>query len=35
LELKGWSRTVVLALGAAAGVLLTAYIMHLIKGGKG
>ena len=35
MELKGWSRTVILgvggAIGAIAGVLLTAWIIHLAK----
>ena len=31
MEIVGWRRTFVLALGAAAGVLITAYIIHLMK----
>lgn len=34
MELRGWNRTFILALGAAAGVLLTALIIHYIKKGK-
>jgi len=30
----GWERTLLLAGGAAAGVLVTAFLMHIIKGGK-
>jgi len=30
-EVKGWTRTVILALGAFAGVLATAGIIHLCK----
>ena len=33
MELKGWNRTLVLALGAGAGVLITAYLIHLMKKG--
>jgi len=31
MEVKGWERTFILALGAAAGVLVTAYIIHVLK----
>ena len=34
MELKGWDRTFVLALGAAAGVLITALIIHYLKKGE-
>ena len=34
-ELTGWSRTFVLSLGALAGVMATAEVIHLLKGGKG
>ena len=34
MELTGWNRTFILALGGAIGVLTTAYIIHLIKGGQ-
>jgi len=30
-EVKGWTRTLILALGAFAGVLATAYVIHLAK----
>lgn len=33
MELRGWSRTFVLALGAGAGVLITAWLIHLMKKG--
>jgi len=33
MEVYGWQRTVLLALGAALGVLLTAYLIHLSKAG--
>jgi len=28
---SGWKRTAILAVGAAVGVIVTAYIIHLIK----
>jgi len=31
MEVKGWTRTILLALGGFAGVLVTAYIIHLAK----
>jgi len=31
MELKGWNRTFILALGAAAGVIITALIIHYLK----
>jgi len=34
MELKGWDRTFVLAIGAAAGVLITALIIHYLKKGE-
>jgi len=34
MELKGWDRTFVLALGAAAGVIITALIIHYLKKGE-
>jgi len=34
-ELTGWTRTFVLGLGALGGVLVTAYLIHLWKGGAG
>lgn len=38
MELKGWDRTILLAvggaIGATAGVIITASLIHLIKGGK-
>ena len=30
-EIKGWTRTLILALGAMGGVLVTAGIIHLAK----
>jgi len=30
-ERMGWKRTFLLAAGAAAGVLVTAYIIHLVR----
>ncbi|MHA1664278.1 MAG: hypothetical protein ACTSVW_00380 [Candidatus Njordarchaeales archaeon] len=33
MEIYGWNRTLLLALGAAAGVLVTAYLIHLSKAG--
>ena len=32
-ERLGWNRTFILALGAAAGVLVTAYLIHLLRKG--
>ena len=32
-DIVGWRRTAILALGAAAGVLITAYIIHVMKKG--
>ena len=34
-ELKGWPRTMVLAFGGSLGVIATATVIHLAKGGKG
>ena len=34
-EITGWTRTFLLALGGFAGVMVTAYIIHLYKGGAG
>lgn len=34
-QITGWTRTAVLGVGALAGVLLTAEILHLLKGGAG
>jgi len=31
MELTGWNRTLVLALGGFTGVMLTAYLIHLMK----
>lgn len=31
IEISGWTRTALLALGAAAGVLVVAYIIHVAK----
>lgn len=31
MEVRGWTRTGILALGAAAGVLITAWIIHELK----
>ena len=31
MEIKGWQRTIILALGAFVGVLVTAYIIHELK----
>jgi len=35
MELTGWNRTFVLALGGFAGVMITAYLIHVAKGGTG
>jgi len=35
MEIRGWNRTFLLGLGAFAGVMITAYLIHLYKGGKG
>jgi len=34
ISLQGWTRTVILALGSAAGVITTAGLIHLAKQGK-
>lgn len=34
INLQGWTRTVILALGGAAGVITTAGLIHLTKQGK-
>jgi len=34
MELTGWNRTLVLAAGAAAGVIITAAIIHYLKKGE-
>ena len=35
IEIKGWTRTFILAIGGMAGVLITAGLIHLAKGGQG
>jgi len=34
LNLQGWTRTILLALGAGGGVLATHGLIHVLKGGK-
>jgi len=34
-EIKGWTRTTLLAAGAFAGVMITALLIHLAKAGEG
>ncbi len=34
MEITGWTRTFILACGGAIGVLTTAYLIHLWKGGQ-
>lgn len=35
IEITGWTRTFILALGGMAGVLITAGLIHVYKGGMG
>ena len=34
-QITGWTRTAILGAGALAGVMVTAEIIHLLKGGTG
>jgi len=33
MEITGWTRTALLGIGAFAGVMITAYLIHLYKSG--
>jgi hypothetical protein len=35
MEITGWTRTALLAAGAFAGVMITAALIHWLKGGEG
>ena len=35
IEIVGWTRTVLLAIGGFAGVMITAGLIHVAKGGRG